>query len=171
MVEQIAIKSRHRRQRGVYDSRVSYPPVTHNSCAPGVIRSLTYMPLLLFVFLPADLTEGVPFVQDLSGGFGDMGRAMPSHHASPMPAHHDKTQDHHCDGNDPPPVKTVPECSVSIHKGYLPSFSSTGSQTSTFLSSTSKVHFSSRIDLNFLRARCRRTFTFSTVRPRISAIS
>jgi hypothetical protein len=31
------------------------------------IRSLIYIPFLLFVFFLADLTEGVPFVQDLSG--------------------------------------------------------------------------------------------------------
>ena len=171
MVEQIPIKSRNRRQGEVYDSRVSYPPVTHNSCAPVFIRSLTYMSFLLFVFLFADLTEGIPFVQNISGGFAAMRGPMPSGHASPMPAHHDKAENHHGDGNDPPPVKTVPEWSVSIHKGYLPSLLSTGSQINTFLSSTSKVHFSSRIDLNFLRARCRRTFTFSTDRPRMSAIS
>jgi hypothetical protein len=34
---------------------------------PSFIRSLSYMPFLLFVFLLADLTKGVPFVQNLSG--------------------------------------------------------------------------------------------------------
>ncbi len=94
----------------------------------------------------------------------------PARH-TPMAAHHEKAKDHHGEGDHPPPTETVPGPSVSKHHGYLPSFLSAGSQTSTFLSSTSKLHFSSRMALNFLRARCRRTFTFSTVSPRMSAIS
>ncbi len=132
------------------------------------------MSSFLFVFLFADFAEGVSFVKDLPSRVGWVNirpRIMKTHmnimamgniHHHPKPAQKASY-----------PVICITSYSQFRWQFFLPPccYSSMGSQTSTLLSSTSKLQWSSRMVRNFFRARCILTLTFETLISIISAIS
>jgi hypothetical protein len=106
---------------------------------------LSDISFLLFIFFFADLPGGIPPVQNLSGRF--TGPVAP-HHAPPAVAHHDEAQDHHGEGNDPPPMKAVPNGSIGKH-GLLPFLHNGGltDEHATFIDLESAFFFQDRFKL------------------------